>query len=135
MITGIIIEMLKQRRSNQNDTYDDRRFNLLDNWGAAYHEGYYWVKTEAVIKYLKIQGQSIDVRKVAHLFRTEFGAENTKITIQKKEIRCWKIPQENVDGAKANNSDPKLMVEAFKEFKDKKEKRLGHSMYGKKDNY
>jgi len=72
---------------------------------------------------------------IKRLREPEFKAESTKITLQKKEIRCWKVHFENVDGAKANNSDPKLMVEAFKEFKDKKEKRLGHSMYGKKDNY
>ena len=135
VITGIMIEFMQRKRASQSDVYDDARFNLLDNWGCAYYQEYYWVKTEAVINYLKIKGQSIDVRKIAHLFRTEFKAESTKITLQKKEIRCWKVHFENVDGAKANNSDPKLMVEAFKEFKDKKEKRLGHSMYGKKDNY
>ena len=136
MVTGMLIEFLKRKREHQNDDYDDKRFNLLDNIGCAYHENYYWVKTEAVIKYLKIQGQSIDVRKVAHLFRTQFGAENTKITIQKKEIRCWKIPRENVEGARADNTgSDKQFIDAYHEHIKKKEERLGHSIYGKKDNY
>ena len=135
MITGMIIQYLKNRRSDVNEDGDDTRFNLLDNWGAAYYDHYYWVKTEAIINYLKIKGQSIDVRKVAHLFRTEFKAEPTKITIQKREIRCWKIPQENIEGIGSDNTETKLLPEAFEEFKNNKEKRLGHSMYGKKDNY
>jgi len=86
IITGMLVEFLQRKREHQNDTYEDKRFNLLDNIGSAYHDGFYWVKTEAVIRYLKQMGQSIDTRKVVHLFRTEFDAENTKITIQKKEI-------------------------------------------------
>jgi len=136
MITGMIIQYLKDRRfSDFNRDGDDTRFNLLDNWGAAYYDQYYWVKTEASIKWLKINGQSIDVRKVAHLFRTEFKAEPTKLTIQKREIRCWKIAKENIEGIKSDNTETKLLQEAFEEFKNNKEKRLGHSIYGKKDNY
>ena len=135
IITGMLVEFLQRKREHQNDTYEDKRFNLLDNIGSAYHDGFYWVKTEAVIRYLKQMGQSIDTRKVVHLFRTEFDAENTKITIQKKEIRCWKIAREVVDGSRAKNSDPGKLVDAYHEYRDKKEKRLGHSMWGKKDNY
>ena len=135
IITGMLVEFLQRKREHQNDTYEDKRFNLLDNIGSAYHDGFYWVKTEAVIRYLKQMGQSIDTRKVVHLFRTEFDAENTKITIQKKEIRCWKIAREVVDGSRAKNSDPGKLVDAYHEYRDKKEKRLGHSIFGKKDNY
>ena len=136
VITGMIVEFLKKKREHQNESYDDKRFNLLDNIGCAYHDNYYWVKTEAVIRYLKNMGQSIDVRKIAHLFRNEFGAENTKITLQKKEIRCWKIPLENVEGSRADNTGTVTQfVEARNEWVKKKEERLGHSIYGKKDNY
>jgi len=136
VITGMIIEYLKRRRSNDDNVDgDDTRFNLLDSWGAAYYDQYYWVKTEAIINYLKIKGQSIDVRKVAHLFRTEFKAEPTKLTIQKREIRCWKIHVENIEGIRSDNTETKLLEEAYKEWKHNKEKRLGHSIYGKKDNY
>jgi len=135
VIAGMIIAYLKNRRGVGDEDGDDTRFNLLDNWGAAYYDQHYWVKTEAIIKWLKINGQSIDVRKVAHLFRTEFKAEPTKLTIQKREIRCWKIHVENIEGIRSDNTETKLLEEAYNEFKHNKEKRLGHSIYGKKDNY
>ena len=136
MVTGMIAQFLMRKRDNQNEDYDDKRFNLLNNYGACYHQGYWWVKTEAVLNYLKLSHQSIDVRKVAHLFRSEFKAEHTKITIQKKEIRCWKIPRENVEGSRANNiGSGKQFTDAHDEFMKKKEERLGHSIFGKKDNY
>ena len=136
MIKGMIALFLIRKRDNQNDDYDDRRFNLLDNLGACFHEGYWWVKTESVINHLKHNHQSIDVRKVAHLFRSEFKAEHTKITIAKKEIRCWKIPRDAVEGSRANNIGTKeQFYEAHDEYMKKKEEKLGHPVYAKKDNY
>lgn len=93
IVTGMLIEWFKRKSSNANDVYDDARYNLLDNWGCVYYDHHYWVKSEAVIKHLKIQGQSIDVRKVAHLFRTEFNAEPTKITLSKKRLDVGRYPK------------------------------------------
>ena len=135
IVTGMLIDWFKHKSSNQKDGYDDARYNLLDNWGCVYCDRHYWVKTESVVKHLKIQGQSIDVRKVAHLFRTEFNAEPTKTTLQKKEIRCWKIPKDNVDGSSTNNvGSSEQYIEAYKEFKKNKEKRLGRGLFDK-NNY
>ena len=135
IVTGMLIEWFKRKSSNANDVYDDARYNLLDNWGCVYYDHHYWVKSEAVIKHLKIQGQSIDVRKVAHLFRTEFNAEPTKITLSKKEIRCWKIPKTNIDGSSADNIGSNEQYEkAYKEFKKNKEERLGRGLFDK-NNY
>ena len=72
---------------------------------------------------------------MAHLFRTEFNAEPTKITLSKKEIRCWKIPKTNIDGSSADNIGSNEQYEkAYKEFKKNKEERLGRGLFDK-NNY
>ena len=45
------------------------------------------------------------MRKLTHFLREEFGCEPTKITIDKKELRVWKVPIANVDGHIRNNKD------------------------------
>ena len=67
---------------------------------------------------------SLDVRKIAHLLRTEFNAEQTKVTIDKKEIRCWKIPEDMVDGSRFTNNDTEAFANGWRKFKKEKEEKV-----------
>jgi hypothetical protein len=114
---------------------EDRRFNLADNIGCAFADEHYWVKTEAIINELKRDRLSLDVRKIAHLLRTEFKAEQTKVTIEKKEIRCWKIPKEMVEGSRYSNNDGEALKKGHEKFVKAFEEKYGHGIYQKKSNY
>ena len=114
---------------------EDRRFNLADNIGCAFADEHYWVKTEAIINELKRDRLSLDVRKIAHLLRTEFKAEQTKVTIEKKEIRCWKIPREMVEGSRYSNNDGEALKKGHEKFVKAFEEKHGHGIYQKKSNY
>ena len=139
VIAGMIAQFLQKRREHSidydMDKHEDRRFQIASSWGCAFAERHYWVKTEAIINDLKKDRLSLDVRKIAHLLRTEFNAEQTKVTIDKKEIRCWKIPEDMVDGSRFTNNDTEAFANGWRKFKKEKEEALGHSIYGKKDNY
>jgi len=139
VIAGMIAQFLQKRRENSidydMDKHEDRRFQIASSWGCAFAERHYWVKTEAIINDLKKDRLSLDVRKIAHLLRTEFKAEQTKVTIDKKEIRCWKIPEAMVDGSRFTNNDTEAFANGWRKFKKEREEALGHSIYGKKDNY
>ena len=142
VIAGTISLFLQRRKSFQLDAEhymknppEDRRFNLAGNIGCAYADNHYWVKTEAIINDLKKDRISLDVRKIAHLLRTEFKAEQTKVTIDKKEIRCWKILEEMVDGSRYSNNDDEALVNGHRKWVKEYEEKNGHGIYQKKSNY
>ena len=135
MIGSLIASFLHNRARHDDDNLDDKRYNLAMLKGTARYDGYYWFKLEAIINYLKLNHQSFEIRKLTQFIRNEFGAEPTKVTVDKKEIRVWKFPIENLNRAKTNNIDPDGFTKGWKEHIDQKEKRLGRSIYGKSENY
>ena len=67
--------------------------------------------------------------------RTEFGAEPTKITIDKKELRVWKFPQENLERSKHNNTDEKGLLVGHEKYKKQVEERTGRPFLSPTENY
>ena len=67
--------------------------------------------------------------------RTEFGAEDTKIIIDKKQIRVWKIAIDRVESTSRNNKDIKGELKVYKEWHDKKTKERGGYFYKNPDVY
>ena len=68
---------------------------------------------------------SFEMRKLTHFLREEFGCEPTKITIDKKELRVWKVPAENIEGHVRNNKDEDGANKKILERLDNKEKENG----------
>jgi len=143
VIAGTITLFLQRRKGIQmhretllnTPPEEDLRFNLANNIGCAFADEHYWVKTEAIINELKKDRMSLDVRKIAHLLRTEFKAEQTKVTKEKKEIRCWKIPKEMVEGSRYSNNDDEALKKGHGKFVKAFEEKHGHGIYQKKSNY
>jgi hypothetical protein len=124
-VVGSVFINWLQTHSNSKSSKEDFRFNLGDYDSCARYEGYYWFKLEGITGRLKRKSMSFEMRKLTHFLREEFGAVPTKITIDKKELRVWKVPAENIDGHIRNNKDmdgfSKKAVERLKDFKYKPE--------------
>jgi len=69
---------------------------------------------------------SFEMRKLTHFLREEFGCEPTKITIDKKELRVWKVPTTNIQNHFRNNIDVEGMLKKNNERLNKIEKETGH---------
>ncbi len=135
MIGSEICNLLVNRSKKSDDELEDLRYNLASQFGKAKYQGYYWFRLDAVINYLKLSKISFEIRKLTHFLKNDFGAEPTKVTVDKREIRAWKVAAENIEGSKHHQTDDEALVTGFYENKDKKEKRLGRSIYGKSKNY
>ncbi len=64
-----------------------------------------YFRLEHFIHRLKYKQLSFEMRKMTHFLREEFGAVPTKITVAKKEVRVWKVSEENVHNHQLNNMD------------------------------
>ena len=84
---------------------------------------------------LKRKQQSFEIRKLTNYLRTEFGAEPTKITIDKKELRVWKFPKENLDRSEHNNCDPKGFGVGHEKMMKQREEENGGYRYKTGDHY
>lgn len=84
--------------------------NFLDRWKAEdkIHLGtnatwfnpedkHYYFRLDSVTEELQRKRISYELRKLTHYLREEHGAEPTKITLNKKEIRCWKIHKDELN--------------------------------------
>ena len=134
MIGGIITNFFKTRAHFDNGE-EDARFNLATPRGIAFYKGYYWFKLDAIVSELKRKQQSFEIRKLTNYLRTEFGAEPTKITIDKKELRVWKFPQENLERSKHNNTDEKGLLVGHEKYKKQVEERTGRPFLSPTENY
>lgn len=65
------------------------------------------------------------MRKLTHFLRNEFGAESTKITIDKKELRVWKIAIDRIENHVRNNKDTKGALKVREQMWDKREQKYG----------
>ena len=133
VVGGVFIDWL-QTHSNSKSSKEDFRFNLGDYGSCVRYEGVYWFKLEGVTGQLKRKSMSFEMRKLTHFLREEFGAEPTKITIDKKELRVWKVPVANVEGHIRNNKDVESLTNKAVERLDKREEETGHR-YGEEIPY
>ena len=131
VVGGVFINWLQ---THSKSSKEDFRFNLGAYDTCARYEGYYWFKLEGITSQLKRKSMSFEMRKLTHFLREEFGAEPTKITIDKKELRVWKIPVANVEGHLRNNKDVTGQMKKAVERLDKREEETGHR-YGEEIPY
>ena len=84
--------------------------NFLDRWKAQdkIHLGtnatwlnpednHYYFRLDCITEELQRKRISYELRKLTHYLREEHGAEPTKITLNKKEIRCWKVHKDELN--------------------------------------
>mgnify|MGYP000571747979 CR=1 FL=1 len=84
--------------------------NFLDRWKAEdkIHLGtnatwlnpednHYYFRLDSITEELQRKRISYELRKLTHYLREEHGAEPIKITLNKKEIRCWKIHKDELN--------------------------------------
>jgi len=127
VVGGVFIDWLQTHAPDKFSKDDgDIRFRLGDYSSCARYDGFYWFKLEGITNQLKRKSMSFEMRKLTHFLREEFGAEPTKITIDKKELRVWKLPVANVDGHIRNNKDMDGFSKKAMERLDKKEEESGH---------
>ena len=53
---------------------------------------------------LKRSTYTTEIRKLTHHLRDSLGAEDSKVSVNGKQIRCWKVAVENVDNKEFNNT-------------------------------
>ena len=84
--------------------------NFLDRWKAQdkIHLGtnatwlnpednHYYFRLDNLTAELQGRRISYELRKLTHYLREEHGAEPTKITLNKKEIRGWKVHKDELN--------------------------------------
>ena len=74
--------------------------------GAWLNDKHWYFRLEHFTQKLRSKQLSFEMRKMTHFLREEFGAEPTKITVSRKELRVWKVPEKNINEHELNNSDP-----------------------------
>ena len=63
---------------------------------------------------LKRSTYTTEIRKLTLHLRETLGADDLKVSISGKQIRVWKVPQDNIDNKQFNNTskfiyDPKKL--------------------------
>jgi hypothetical protein len=94
----------------------DKRY-LFDNFrgGGCWHDTenkQYVFKLEAFTDKLRARRISFEQRQLTAMLREKFGAETSKMTLDKKEIRVWLAPMEKVDDY--DNTDTKAVLNSRK---------------------
>ena len=125
IIGGTIVNWLENRCSVLAEDNTDLKFRLGSYDATSKFDGYYWFKLEALITQLKRKTLSFEMRKLTHFLRNEFGAESTKITIDKKELRVWKIAIDRIENHVRNNKDTKGALKVREQMWDKREQKYG----------
>tara|TARA_R100000008_G_C3477663_1_gene112203 strand:- start:57 stop:626 length:570 start_codon:yes stop_codon:yes gene_type:complete len=124
VVGGVFIDWL-QRDTGYTDSKEDFRHALGSFGSCTKFEDNYWFKLEGITGKLKQKNMSFEMRKLTHFLREEFGCEPTKITIDKKELRVWKVPCSNVDNHIRNNLDLEGQNKKILVRLDEKEKETG----------
>ena len=131
VIAGVFINWLELNAKHNKATKDDFRFNLGSFGTSVRYEGDYWFKLEGVTQELKRRQMSFEMRKLTHFLREEFGCVPTKITIDKRELRAWKVPCVNIEEHTRHNTDVEGQLKKNNERLDKIEKETGSRYKGK----
>ena len=93
--------LLREHRQTVGDSYR----NLAgSNSGVVRAEGYYYFKLKDLMNQLKRSTYTTEIRKLTLHLRETLGAEDSKVSVNGKQIRCWKVPQENVEHKEFNNT-------------------------------
>jgi len=125
VVAGVFIRWL-EAHTKENWSSGSVKHTLGGYGGCAKDETHYWFKLEGVTNELKRRQMSFEMRKLTHFLREEFGCEPTKITIDKKELRVWKVPITNIENHFRNNVDVEGMLKKNSERLDKIEKETGY---------
>jgi len=125
VVAGVFIKWLEVH-TKENWSSGSVKHTLGGYGGCAKDETHYWFKLEGVTNELKRRQMSFEMRKLTHFLREEFGCEPTKITIDKKELRVWKVPTTNIQNHFRNNVDVEGMLKKNNERLDKIEKETGY---------
>lgn len=125
VVGGVFVDWL-ERNSKHQIKGEDLRYNLGGYGSCTRYENDYWFKLEGITNELKRKNMSFEMRKLTHFLREEFGCEPTKITIDKREMRVWKVPAFNIEGHIRNNKDVEGQLKKNNERLDKIEKETGH---------
>ena len=114
VVMGIVCEWLL--RENRHNVDDEFRNLALPHCGVIRAKGHYYFKLKDLLSQLKRHNQSFEIRKLTLHLREMLGAEDTKESVNGKQIRCWKIPVVNVDNKEFNNTTKfKYIPKPFKE--------------------
>ena len=104
VVGGMIIDWL-QRETGHIGSKEDFRHSLGSFGACTKFDDYYWFKLEGVMGILKSKRMSFEQRKLTHFLKEDLGCDNVKITIDKKELRVWKVPCSVIDNHVRNNQD------------------------------
>ena len=86
-------------------TADNSLNNLANSFsGVVRAEGYYYFKLKDLLDQLKRSTYTTEIRKLTLHLRETLGADDLKVSISGKQIRVWKVPQDNVDNKQFNNT-------------------------------
>ena len=114
MVMNYICEwILRENRQTLGDSY---RNLALSTSGVIRVEGHYYFKLKDLMNQLKRSTYTTEIRKLTHHLRDSLGAEDSKVSVNGKQIRCWKVAVENVDNKEFNNTTKyKYIPKPFKE--------------------
>ena len=93
--------ILRVNRQTDGDSY---RNLAMSNSGVIRVEGHYYFKLRDVLDQLKRSTYTTEIRKLTLHLRETLGAEDTKVSVNGKQIRCWKVPVENIEHKEFNNT-------------------------------
>ena len=79
-----------------------------------YEDNHYYFRLENFIQGLKRKQLSFEVRRMTHWLREQFEAQPTKISVDQKELRVWKVSKDVIDKHELNNTDVKGAVKKIK---------------------
>ena len=102
VVMGIICEWIL--RENRQTAQDDLANLAFAYCGVIRAKGHYYFKLKDLLSQLKRHNQSFEIRKLTLHLREMLGAEDTKESVNGKQIRCWKVPQENIEDKGFNNT-------------------------------
>jgi hypothetical protein len=120
----------KIRRSGDQPGDEDIRWVLGDDT-CCLHKEHYYFKLEWLFVLLKRHTLSYEVRKLTHFLRTEFKAEDVKVTVKKKQVRAWRVLRSIIDNHIYDNRDSEGVAQRSKDRLDKIERETG-TRYGVK---
>ena len=78
-------------------------------------DNHYYFRLENLIETLKRKQLSFEMRKMTHWLREQFEACPTKVAVDKKELRVWKVAKDVIDKHELNNLDVKGSLKKIKQ--------------------
>ena len=103
---GVVMNYLCEwiLRNNRQTVGDSYRNLAMSNSGVIRVDGHYYFKLRDVLDQLKRSTYTTEIRKLTLHLRETLGAEDTKVSVNGKQIRCWKVPVDNIEHKEFNNT-------------------------------